>query len=713
MPPPDTQPGPGWLPPGWSPPTPIPPVKEDLFRFNGDGGGGDDTSKYTRFRTITIPGTNRQIDQGWNPLLNAWEALSTPYNAPQGGGGSGPDHFFDTSPYQQWNQNRTDTQDAIDNARNSALDKQRLAESEAQQAIAQGNLALARQKQEDANYWAAVAAAQSGEQNALTGRGQDINRQNVLDQIASARYNSDQNFQVGMAGAKNDQERNRIQAAWNQEQAAIAKMEDETRRVLGTQANQTGQFSAETGRAVGMGNLALDTDKFIQQMATSPRDLFGLFMQQRGIAPDWAHLAAGGSPNMGTPLVPQNPQTAYVPTTAAPVFNGQPVGNVSFGNVGNATAGAAGAGGNQFIGPSTAVRPAPGAAPAPWAPTPTPAFTPAASRAPATPSAGPSYTPYTQGAVPEGEQWFWGPEGDLWAFGAAGTPARVARQGGNASFEQVPRNAAGGMMNDRFSMIGDSQAPNPEAGGAQPEGLYNPTGAPLSVIPNWMMRMMGYGGVRHALGTADIMRTDGQPVQKKWNGQAWVNNPAGASPWDIATPPVSVGLPSSPWSEIKPSPSPAFIPGGYPGATGPGMPGSGANIWNGGAAVSAAQQAYLNNGMGNAWINSSQNPYIRGNPTPPPDMIRMLMSYGMPIPPSLYDATTGQISPPSNIAAPFMSRGGGVMPSLQTVGRMSDSEVMALQGYAEGVVGIPWKDIIGQLGRGTENLQGARRAIAA
>lgn len=264
-----------------------------------------------------------------------------------GGGSSQPDHFFDVSPMDQYNMDRNArldaanaTQQEINNTIALANLKRQEAADAAQKALGEGNLALAIKTQNDSNHWAAVSAAAEQQRIAMQERGNQMQLQGVLAGVAQAREASNQQFAVGMANARNDAERNQIQARWNQEQAAIAKMEDYTRSVLGIQQNQTAQFGAETDRAARMGQLALDTNKFLLDKASSPSDLFGLYFLQRGITPDWQGLA-NGNVTQGQAIKPVNPMSAFTPATSAPDFAHPTTLNNPFAaQVGQATGGA-------------------------------------------------------------------------------------------------------------------------------------------------------------------------------------------------------------------------------------------------------------------------------------------------------------------------------------------------------------------------------------
>ena len=130
-----------------------------------------------------------------------------------------------------------------------------------------------------------------------------------------------------------------------------------------------------------------------------------------------------------------------------------------------------------------------------------------------------------------------------------------------------------------------------------------------------------------------------------------------------------------------------------------------ANTITNNPAISAAQQAYINAGMGSAWIPTSTNSYANSQPTPMPTRLQMLANYGYPVSPSMYSVTTGSNMPTNNLANAFSTGfGGGMLPSMQTMNTMSPSELDAYRGYAEGVVGVPWADLTNYIASGTASL---------
>lgn len=437
---------------------------------------------------------------GSGNIVTLGEALGRTQTASAGGGASSVDHFGDVS----GNQAAVIGEDARQFDATNALDQKKFEADEAERrrqasidernlALSQGNLDLARKKQADANHWAGVSAEIERERNAITAQGNQLQHAAAMAGVEQAREDSNKRFQVGMAGAVNDQQRNQVEAQWNAEQAAIAKMEDETKRILGAQQNQVAQFGQETDRAARMGTLALDNNKFIAEQARSPRDLPGLFMMQRGIAPDWQTILAGGTPGTGASLIPADVMRAYVPTTAAPVFNGTPV-NQSAAGVGAASAaGIAAAGaGNQFINAN--------------------GFT--SNPAPQQPMAAPPVAPIQQPQQPPVTFSGWQPQPEpkrdlLYRYGVPAVAADYRAVGGPTTAEHV--------------VAGDAPAADPSAGGALPEGIWNPTRAPLFIDPNpkTAQMMMMYGARRFALGT-----DNSQAYADAGMGSAWIPDSA-------------------------------------------------------------------------------------------------------------------------------------------------------------------------------------------
>jgi hypothetical protein len=127
-----------------------------------------------------------------------------------------------------------------------------------------------------------------------------------------------------------------------------------------------------------------------------------------------------------------------------------------------------------------------------------------------------------------------------------------------------------------------------------------------------------------------------------------------------------------------------------------------------------ASQQYGDAGMGSLWMNSSNNNYASGRELPP--NMKTHMDNGMPIPPHVVDALTGGIAPTLNMGNVFSSRGIGNMPSLQAINRMTQGEQANLKGYLQSSVtgsSIPFGDFLDFLQKPTQNLQSAQRARMA
>jgi len=659
------------------------------------------------------------------------------------------------SPYQQ-------DKDTRDFDYRTAQDKIDQANKDRDYALSVGDQALAKQRQADANYWSGVQAQIDQDRNGLTARGQDIDYATAMAGIAQQKYDSDQRYMIGMANATNDADRNRIEALWNREQAAIAVMEDETKRILGGQANQTAQFSAETDRAARMGNLALDNNKFIQQMATSPRDSFGLYMMQRGLAPDWDTMANGGTPGQGASLVPADVMNAYKPVTAPPTFTAGTPANPAAANVGKASGSYAPAA-NPFIQPlgSVPAPAAPAAAPAPWKPTPLPQGGPPQVKAEA-PYAGVRNTDVAGLNEWTGQTGLLGPSkvSDYTSNGW-----KVYGQGGGEITDPnmdiapgatitVRRFAGGGYTTAPMFMAGDSPARNPAAGGARPEIIENPTGAPIRVRPN-PKTVAAYGGWKPSVSrpaqpqtggylpmTEQAMPQQQAPLPAQMTGRAaYTSGPAfGAlQPQDRPSPvPYSIPRPRGGPNMAAAYGMPAYEgphlqrSSPYDALTGPfsvqsmNDPSYGNSLVQWGtpaiedAAKAAAYQlpryalgtdnsaAYAANGMGSAWINSSNNSHLAGMELP--TRLNSLAAYGMPIAPSLAAGSTGRTIGQANVSAAYGARGGGTLASMQGLNRMTPGEQELYRGYAEGVVGVPWADLVDYLSKGTQSLRTAARA---
>lgn len=659
------------------------------------------------------------------------------------------------SPYQQ-------DKDTRDFDYRTAQDKIDQANKDRAFALAVGDQALAKKAQDDANYWAGVQANIDRDRNSITARGQDVDYATAIARINQDKYDSDQRYMVGMANATNDAERNQIAATWNAEQAAIALMEDETKRVLGGQQNQISQFSAETDRAARMGNLALDNNKFIREMSTSPRDLFSLYFMQRAMAPDWDTITAGGTPAMGAALVPADVMGAYKPVTAPVDFSqGSTPANAAAGNVGKAT-GSYTPKANPFIQPVSSIpAPAAPAAPAPWTPSAAPGPMPAAPKA-ETPYAGVRSSDVAGLSEWTGQTGLLGPSkvsdytANGWkVYGAGGgelTDPNLDIAGGSTI--TVRRFAGGGYTSAPYFMAGDAPHTNPSAGGARPEIIENPTGAPIRVRPN-PKTVAAYGGWKPSVSrpaqpqtggylpmTEQAMPQQQAPLPAQMTGRAaYPSGPAfGAlQPQDRPSPvPYSIPRPRGGPNMAAAYGMPAYEgphlqrSSPYDALTGPfsvqsmNDPSYGNSLVQWGtpaiedAAKAAAYQlprfafgtdnsaAYNAQGMGSAWVNSSDNAHLAGMALP--DRLKALAAYGAPIAPSLAAGSTGRVIGQANVGAAYGARGGGTLASMQGLGRMTPGEQELYRGYAEGVVGVPWADLVDYISRGTQNLRTAARS---
>ncbi len=127
-----------------------------------------------------------------------------------------------------------------------------------------------------------------------------------------------------------------------------------------------------------------------------------------------------------------------------------------------------------------------------------------------------------------------------------------------------------------------------------------------------------------------------------------------------------------------------------------------------------ASQQYADAGMGGQWMNSSDNPYAAGKQLSP--NLQTHINNGMPIPPSIIDALSGGITPTADMGKVFSARGIGNMPSLQAINRMTQGEQQALKGYLQSSAmgnSIPFGDFLDFLQKPTQNLQSAQRARMA
>ena len=692
-----------------------------------------------------------------------------------------------------------------------ANENRRRLESDRDYALAIGDLDLARQKQTSVDYWAGkeLEARQSmnTQDNQTSIATTQINARSQLQQAAmsaeASRYAAQTRLQEGLANAHNDQERNRVLLAHEQELASISRMEDETKRNIASQENQIKGFDAETTRAAQMGDIALKNNQFLLDASTSPRDLFGLYMMQRGIAPDWSTMLAGGKPAQGDALAPVNPMTAYKPTGVLPTnWN---IGNSQVGQVGQASR--IGLASNPFLNMNQVTAPTfntnldttgitmpnftPVASGAPPMVTPTPVDInpggavggiPAGALRPGmnlstvgsdimgsdintgtgyydqgrtrriqpgdsiargtqvwldygeaprmafgtqiprfaggtdqlSEGFGPNYT--AAGAAGTGQQdpLSFGATA-MYDFGVAPDPTLMKQKDSGVApqFGQPRNDGPGytaqpistfnftdfGVKNQQFPaapsttappvyqsfipqntqvppnlgfttapkmMTGDAPAANPNAGGALPEIIHNPTRAPIAIQPNPQTQNSFYNQQGQIDPRFLQMLLDRIRFQQQRSN--WGQGPG----WNIQD-----------MNDLG-------------------------NIIPRYALGTDASQQYSQAGLGQLYLQSSSNPHLTGQQMAPG--IQTLMDYGVPISPALAASTSGQTLPTLNTASAFTSRGGGVLPSLQTFGKQTKGETENFQGYAQGVIGMPWSDIVDYLGMPTQNLGQAKRA---
>ena len=694
----------------------------------------------------------------------------------QNNNSSGPDHFFDVNPLDQAAFDASQQQNAWDNDFKTANFNWQKAQDDRDYALALGDLDLAKQKQADSNYWqqksyelSQAQMASSERMNAADNAARVSSARIGADaQIASSqiaamadRYAADQRLREGLANARNDEERNRIMLAHEREIAAIAKMEDDTKRAIASGEQKIGGFNAETARMAQMGDVALKNNQFLLDASKSPRDLFGLYFMQRGITPDWNSLAAG-NPIQGQALQVYDPMKAYTPNITMPAdFNiGQ---GQAYNDVGQASQ--MELGNNQYI------------------------------------------TGQQQGTTQpqQPRQMVMYASGTDFGFDTIDTGEPVQNIGmGRKGYTREPQ-----------FMVGDAMNPqNPWANGAKPEIIENPTNAPIRVKntaqtaldfgiqptqkrSKLQNKMRAGGGIQQQEfdpNMIDPIRSGMQqynpsnfspnnslprlpatpmqnPVQQPVldNGQSYMLGPDGN--WYMN--PVQMQSPQQPpqqvrnivggnglgrnieesnrlpqfsevqqpqnnminrqpidprdWGQAWLSPQDPGLQTMTPterimqqfqkmfGSSG--MP-TGARVQGNRFAYGTDfprypvgtdnSQQYANMGMSQLWQNSSSNDYLNGAPNIP-TWIQTLADYGAPIAPSLYNSVSGQTNPTLNMAQAFGQRGGGILPSLQTLNRQTAGENQLFSGYVDGPVGMPSQDVIDFIGRPTQNLRTAQR----
>ncbi|MFA6135546.1 MAG: hypothetical protein WC869_16150 [Phycisphaerae bacterium] len=187
----------------------------------------------------------------------------------------------------------------------------------------------------------AIANMQGNNQFTLGQQGNQVDAFNA----DTGRQSSNQNYWAAMANATNDAARVGIEDMSRLDKNSQFNADQTNQFTLGQQGNQSSQFGMETDRANRMGQLALENNKFIADMSDNPRDMWALYAMQRGVAPDWETIMAGGTPATGSALAPSSVMNAYNPVTAAPTFNATAAQSQAQQQAG----GSYGAANNQFI----------------------------------------------------------------------------------------------------------------------------------------------------------------------------------------------------------------------------------------------------------------------------------------------------------------------------------------------------------------------------
>lgn len=679
-----------------------------------------------------------------------------------GGSGSGPDHFFDVNPLDQAAFDAKNKQQAWQNDFDLTQFNYQKSLDERDWALALGDQELAKQKQASADYWQGKSLEVEQAMNAQDNQTSIATHQIDADaQIRSAgiraeadRYAANTRLQEGLANAHNDEQRNQILLAHERELANIAKMEDDTKRAIAARESQIAAFGAETTRAAQMGDIALKNNQFLMDNATNPRNLFGLYFMQRGLTPDWDSMAAGNAPTQGDALRPYDPMKAYTPTVTLPqdfgigagAAHGQ-VGSaagstslasnpfLNMGLAGSMSGGGSSGGGSSYTGAGGGGFTMPnfnsvsvGSAPQ------LPTDINKAGLQGGVPLAGlkpglnlstygvggtntgadftmPAY--YDQGKTrqvlptdqltPGQQVWvdyqttpraFMGT--DRYHFGTDGSIPPAPPQGVVSSLG-LP---TPGYTTSPKMLVGDSAASNPFAGGAKPELIENPTGAPLRV-KNTAQTMADFGVGTMSYGNDNRMYQNPMSQADQRSQSMGFYDPQNSQRAAGAASGFDAGSYIEPGFYSNPATPPAGENRGRTNVVGH-------TDFPRFAMGTDQSQLYGNMGLGNLWLSSSDNSHLAGQDLPA--RMKMLADYGVPISPSLAAGATGQIAPTLNTSTAFQQRGGGVLPSLQTFGKMTKGEVENFRGYAEGVVGLPWADVIDYLGKPTQNLGSARQS---
>ena len=685
-----------------------------------------------------------------------------------GGGAAGPDHFFDVNPLDQAYYDHTVAQDKIaaELAQNTlALDA---AIAERDYALSIGDQRLAQQKQADVNHWEQINAELEQQSQQLTARGQSLDYAANIASIEAQRESGLMEFQAAMANATNDSERNQIQDKWNEQQAHLAVMEDNTRKQIASQQAQISQFGAETDRQVGLGDLGIRHNEFILDAASRPSNLPAMFMMQRGKAPDFQALTSGGMDSVATGegLAPVNPFNLYTPqvnpltnfdmgVSSAPIVAGQS---------------AQGAGGNQFIASANqtmqqAQQKSPtdiakqmldylgGAAAPPQRAITQPVKPPEqvvgmSSLRPGTGVPVANLKPGLNKTKVDGD--VVGANFTMPAYYDEGKTRPIGRNDivahGTDIFVDMPGAASGTDM-----VMGMGQMPMPAVDAT---GWLRQQTRPLNgglINPNKRI-----GGPMPMTKPPD--RIDGPfggPQTEPWTGPVAVgDDPSGRdkSRLEIAMPRMTSDgrpgidvMPANPdgmkariqqmlqqymqGSGRKPdvwnlanatnglAPVPNYIEQGmYNTNARTPVPNiyDQRNVLNGWTIPMAAtgtdqiMDQWIDQGLGGFYIQDSNNPSVDPNTLPP--ALRALYDAKFPLAPSTIATSTGTIAPKLNMQRNYASSGLGVAPSLQTLRGQTESENELYKGIVESVGKIPFNDLIQWLGMPTQYLRQAAMA---
>jgi len=549
-------------------------------------------------------------------------------------------------------------------------------------------------------------------------------------------------------------------------------------------------FGAETERAVGMGNIALQNNQFLLDKATSPKDLFGLYFLQRGINPDWEAIQAG-TPEGGDELKVKDPFSAYTPVTEMPDVTYVPtetepveeitslatgtdypvsrypdgtdkkkrkakkVSNNDLLNMLRGILGLDGEGG-QYSG--TWLR---GELDRPEGPYAMNGMQQPMTQGPYTMPDGTEKMmrrmrqPMQRGPlddmgmmVPD-PQWAASsvdPMGNESMTSGGGTlrGGRMPRYHGGTEFPQFSRDNMyrPPMAPPDFPMRRPpTQMPTIDPGFQNfgPESIRKAPYMPKMGMEDFQRQIGGMGNMRPPGRRAPYMPRMGMDDPRFANKQPFdpsrLRTRGGGAP--------TLGFDNSMDTRMQ-----MYADGTTPGYTTESMFMTGdarsKNPWNGGAKpeliynptgapvrVLNTQQTrraldypvkryslgtpgdiygYAPPSDNNLQIPGSNNSHI--DPAKAPSAIRGMLDDKVPIPPALYGAVTGQsMNRGAGLASAFTKRGGGVLPSMQQLRLMSPGErENFIEGYSQGIVGIPKEDLMDYMGTATQGL--GRSAVA-